>query len=113
MTQTPSQAVPTALTGASRSKGRDEQSGLLVRIMRYAESPLGRDPTQIDYADYRVVDGVQIPFRVTLSEPEAVSTIQLQSVEQNVQIDDTRFAQPQGTRSSTSPVPAKPSGQPR
>jgi len=74
-----------------------------VRIVRYAESPLGRDPTQIDYADYRVVDGVQIPFRVMLSEPEAVSTVQLQSVEQNVQNDDTRFPQPQGIRSSTSP----------
>ncbi len=43
----------------------DEESGLLVRLAHYAESPLGRDPTQIDYADYREVDGVQIPFRVT------------------------------------------------
>jgi len=31
----------------------DEQSGLLVRMMRYAETPLGRNPTQIDYSDYR------------------------------------------------------------
>src|SRR5436190_23601261 len=27
----------------------DPQSGLLTRLLRYAESPLGRVPTQIDY----------------------------------------------------------------
>ena len=40
----------------------DVQSGLLVRLVRYADSPLGIDPTQIDYGDYRTVDGVQIPI---------------------------------------------------
>ena len=31
----------------------DQQSGLLLRLVRYAETALGRMPTQIDYADYR------------------------------------------------------------
>ena len=31
----------------------DEQSGLLVRLVRYADSPLGLNPSQVDYADYR------------------------------------------------------------
>src|SRR5208282_6535776 len=35
----------------------DERSGLLVRLVRYGETPLGRMPTQIDYADYREVGG--------------------------------------------------------
>jgi hypothetical protein len=39
----------------------DEQSGLLVRMVRYAETPLGRNPTQVDYADYRDSGGVKIP----------------------------------------------------
>src|SRR5579871_495906 len=30
----------------------DRQSGLLVRTVRYGRSPIGRLPTQIDYADY-------------------------------------------------------------
>ena len=30
----------------------DAQSGLLVRLIRYTETPLGRLPTQVDYADY-------------------------------------------------------------
>ena len=47
----------------------DQQTGLLLRLMRYAETPLGRNPTQIDYADYRTADGVKIPFRWIVSGP--------------------------------------------
>src|SRR5229473_789121 len=36
----------------------DKESGLLLRLIRYAETPLGRNPTQIDYTDYRDADGV-------------------------------------------------------
>src|SRR5450759_321351 len=42
----------------------DQESGLLVRMVRYGKSPIGRVPTQIDYADYRDVNGIKIPFRV-------------------------------------------------
>ena len=72
----------------------DEQSGLLVREVRYAESPLGLYPTQIDYADYRSVDGVHTPFRRTTARPGGGFTIQLEEVQQNVPIDDSRFAKP-------------------
>jgi photosynthetic reaction center cytochrome c subunit len=72
----------------------DEESGLLVRLVRYAETPLGRNPTQIDYADYRDVDGVKLPFRWTLSRPNGRFTIQVDSVQQNVPIDDAKFAEP-------------------
>ncbi len=74
----------------------DAQSGLLVRLVRYTQSPLGLDPTQIDYADYREVDGVQIPFRITTAEPDSVVTLQVQNVQQNVAIDESRFAKPAG-----------------
>ncbi|MGA9185816.1 MAG: c-type cytochrome [Candidatus Acidiferrales bacterium] len=82
----------------------DEQSGLLVRLVRYAESPLGLDPSQVDYADYRDVDGAQVPFRVTLSQPGNTSTTQIDEVRQNVPIDDAIFAKPASDRSS----PARP-----
>src|SRR5277367_789420 len=72
----------------------DEQSGLLVRMVRYAETPLGRNPTQIDYADYREVNGVQVPFRVTTSQPGNTSTIQFDEVHQNTPIDAAKFAKP-------------------
>jgi photosynthetic reaction center cytochrome c subunit len=73
----------------------NEQSGLLVRMVCYAETPLGRNPTQVDYADFRDVDGVQIPFRVTTSQPGNTSTFQFDEVHQNVPIDPAKFAKPQ------------------
>lgn len=69
----------------------DAQSGLLVRLVRYAETPLGRNPTQIDYADYRDADGVKIPFRWSISRPAGRFTIQIDEVHQNVPVDDARF----------------------
>ncbi len=72
----------------------DEQSGLLLRFVRFAESPLGLAPTRIDYADYRDVDGVQVPFRWTIAQPDASSTIQLEEIQQNVPIDEGRFVKP-------------------
>jgi hypothetical protein len=72
----------------------DEQSGLLVRLIRFAESPLGFLPTQIDYDDYRIVDGVETPYRWTVARPGENSTTQLEQIRQNVPIDDARFAKP-------------------
>jgi len=74
----------------------DKKSGLLLRLVRYAETPLGRTPTQIDYADYREVDGVKFPFRWTLSRPNGRFTIQIADVKSNVAVDDGRFAKPSG-----------------
>jgi photosynthetic reaction center cytochrome c subunit len=72
----------------------DEQSGLLVRVVRYAESPLGLNPSQVDYADYRDVDGVQVPFRVTMSKLKYAATIQFEEIRQNVAIDEAVFRKP-------------------
>lgn len=72
----------------------DSKSGLLLRLVRYAETPLGRSPTQIDYADYRDVDGVKIPFRWTLARPNGRFTIQIADVKNNVPVEDGRFAKP-------------------
>ncbi len=76
----------------------DEHSGLLVRLVRYGETPLGRMPTQIDYADYREAGGVKIPLRWTLARPSGRFTIQISEVKENVPVDDAKFAKP--------PVPA-------
>jgi hypothetical protein len=82
----------------------DKQSGLLERLIRFAESPLGLVPTQIDYEDYRIVDGVELPYRRTVAGPGESSIIQLEQIRQNVPIDDARFSNP------TSSLPeAKPS----
>ena len=72
----------------------DKQSGLLLRIVRYVESPLGINPSQIEYSDYRAVDGVEVPFRLTVSDPGSSSIVQVDEVKQNVAIDDAKFLKP-------------------
>jgi photosynthetic reaction center cytochrome c subunit len=72
----------------------DEDSGLLVRILRYTRSPLGLNPTQIDYADYRAQDGMKVPWQQTIARPNSRFTIQMQEVKFNVPVDDARFARP-------------------
>ena len=74
----------------------DKSTGLLVRMVRYAETPLGRMPTQIDYADYRETDGVKIPFRWTLARPNGRFTIQIENLKNNAAVDDSRFVKPAG-----------------
>jgi len=72
----------------------DKQSGLLLRLVRYTDSPLGLNPLQIDFADYRDSGGVKIPFRWTQARPGNRFTIQIESSEQNVPVDDAKFAPP-------------------
>jgi photosynthetic reaction center cytochrome c subunit len=72
----------------------DTQMGLLLRMVRYAQSPLGLNPTQIDYADYRDIDGVKLPLRWTVSRPGNRFTIQVEEMKQNVPVDDTKFNAP-------------------
>ncbi len=84
----------------------DQQSGLLIRMLRFSDTILGLMPTQIDYADYRDVNGVKTPFRWTLARPSGAFTIQIDSVQQNVPIEDGKFTRP------PDPPPApKPAGQ--
>jgi outer membrane lipoprotein-sorting protein len=74
----------------------DEQTGLLTRVIRYNEAGLGLMPVQVDYADYRDADGIKIPFRWTLSRPGGRFSIQIDSVQQNVPVDDSKFVKPAG-----------------
>jgi photosynthetic reaction center cytochrome c subunit len=85
----------------------DKESGLLVRLVRFGETPLGRLPTQIDYADYRVADGVKVPFRWTLARPNGRFTIQVTELKQNVPVDEAKFAKPPAP---PPPVPGAPQG---
>ena len=54
--------------GSSNKYELDKQTGLLKRMIRYATSAVGRVPTQIDYSDYRPVNGVMMPFSSPASE---------------------------------------------
>src|SRR5438128_4172018 len=72
----------------------DRQSGLLLRELRYGGSPIGRVPTQIDYADYRDVNGIKLPFRITYAWLDGRDSIVLNEIRTNVPIDEAKFAKP-------------------
>lgn len=72
----------------------DQQSGLLVRQIRYAQTALGKNPTQIDYSDYRPTDGVKIPYQWTLARPNGSFVIRVSEVQQNVPVDEKLFVPP-------------------
>jgi photosynthetic reaction center cytochrome c subunit len=72
----------------------DAETGVLLRMVRYAETPLGRNPTQIDYGDYRAADAVKIPYRWTLARPNGAFTIRIEQVQQNVPTDEKLFVAP-------------------
>jgi photosynthetic reaction center cytochrome c subunit len=74
----------------------DRKSGLLVRLIRYTDTPVGRNPVQIDYADYRETGGVRIPFRWTLARTTGRFTIQIDDVKNQAPIDDSKFKKPDG-----------------
>ncbi len=84
-----------------RSKGQppvklyfDKESGLLVRMVHYTDTPLGLNSTQVDFADYRDVGGVKTPYRWTIARPSGSFTIKIDEVKQDVPIDNTRFVEP-------------------
>jgi photosynthetic reaction center cytochrome c subunit len=72
----------------------DQESGLLTRMVRFADTALGLLPTQIDYADYNESDGVKVPLRWTLSRPEGRFTIQISEIQQNVPVNESKFVKP-------------------
>jgi photosynthetic reaction center cytochrome c subunit len=72
----------------------DKQSNLLLRLTRYIDSPLGYNPTQIDYVDYRAAGGIRTPFRWTVARPGNRFTIQVDELKQNVPVDDAKFVVP-------------------
>ena len=72
----------------------DQETGLLVRMVRYGKSPIGRVPTQVDFADYRDVNGIKIPFRMIFAWMDGRDAIQLNEVQTNVPIDPAKFERP-------------------
>jgi hypothetical protein len=75
----------------------------LLRILRYTKSPLGLNPTQIDYADFRTVDGLKVPFQRAIARPNSRLTVQIEDAKFNVPIDEMKFTRP------AAPTPVRPS----
>jgi photosynthetic reaction center cytochrome c subunit len=76
----------------------DRETGLLLRMVRFGSSPIGRAPTQVDFADYRDVPGagIKMPFRWTFGWLDGRDTFDLKEVRVNGTIDPAVFGKPGG-----------------
>ena len=59
-----------------------------MRILRRSRSP------QLDYADYRDVAGVKLPFHWTVTWLDGRATFDVTEVQANAAIDAAKFARP-------------------
>lgn len=71
----------------------DQASHLLVRVVYYVETPLGRNPTQVDITRYAESSGLQLPAEWTVTQPASRATYTVTSTDLGP-IDDTHFAPP-------------------
>ena len=85
----------------------DTQTGLLLRKQTALPTPIGDSPFQMDFDDYRATSsGVKVPFLIHMSPANARTelapdaTLRVIKVEDNVAIDNARFAKP-------APAPAR------
>lgn len=90
------------VVGTNSSKQReqlffDAETGLLVRRVVFNQTILGFDPVQTDFSDYREVDGVKLPFTITISSLDNNHNGQTRTfsqIKQNVAVDDAKFEPP-------------------
>ena len=80
----------------------DAVTGLLLRKNTVLPTPLGNSPFQLDYADYRETSsGLRFPFTVRMTpatpraEPSTHSVIRVQKVQDNPNLDSSKFERPQ------------------
>jgi hypothetical protein len=78
----------------------DVVTGLLRREMTATETLLLPLQEQVDYDDYRDVNGVQLPFRVLVSDgaPYGTVTRTFLQIRRNVAVDEALFRPPSGPR---------------
>lgn len=82
--------------GATSRYYFDSQTGLLLRVLTLRDTVLNVIPEQIDFEDYREVDGVKLPFTVRVSNIDTYfsSTRRFTEIRHNVAVDDSVFDQP-------------------
>jgi len=69
----------------------DVRTGLLVRRYTESDTPLGKLPLQVDYEDYREVDGIKQPFLIHWSFPGRIWGRKIDEIKQNIPLDDAKF----------------------
>ncbi|HEX8499661.1 MAG TPA: c-type cytochrome [Pyrinomonadaceae bacterium] len=74
----------------------DAETGLLLRIVTLTDAILNQLPEQMDFEDYRDVEGAKLPFTVRLSAIDTYNsyTRKITEVRPGVPVDDKLFEMP-------------------
>jgi len=76
----------------------EKNSGMLERLVYYNDSYFGLYPTQIDYRDFRDVNGRKVPHQWVISQTRNREfTYAMQTIKAGP-VEDAKFAKPSGTR---------------
>jgi hypothetical protein len=81
----------------------DAATGLLARMTVRVPTPVGDLPQQVDYEDYRVVDGVKLPFTIKTNQGGETATAKYDSIKHNAPLDEAELAAPK----PSAPPPAQ------
>jgi hypothetical protein len=85
-------AVP--VEGSPAALFFDAESGLLVRSDSSRESPMGQVQVQVYFEDFRVVDGIKMPFTMRQVSTMFTMVLKVIEVKHNVTLDDNMFKKP-------------------
>ena len=97
--------IGTTPSGTQERLYFDAETGLLLRRIAYLSTMLGLIPDQVDFEDYRDVDGLKLPFTVRVASIDVGSPISVRTFSEmklNVPVDDSKFNMP-----PTAPAPVK------
>jgi len=83
-------------SGKRESLFFDVETGLLVRRTTSTTTPVGTIPEQIDFADYRSVDGIMMPFTIRVSAIDSDYSVvrKFTEIKVNVSVDPKKFNKP-------------------
>lgn len=72
----------------------DKGTNYLVRLTRYDTTVIGTNPIQLDFEDYRDVNGVKLPFQLTTTWTDGQDIVKLNDIQVNAPIDASLFEKP-------------------
>jgi hypothetical protein len=83
----------------------DTKTGLLLRRVTSMRTMVGLIPEQVDFADYRDVGGLKLPFTIRIMSIDSFysSTRTFTEIKLNVPVDETKFHKPPAPAASPGP----------
>jgi hypothetical protein len=86
----------TTTSGKRETLFFDAETGLLTRRTSSTTTPVGTIPDQVDFSDYKDVEGMKLPFTIRFSavDPSFSGVRKVTEIKLNVPIDPKRFNKP-------------------